>query len=100
MPTWNITIIHNQPIDKAKNLVENRLKTLLAQHGGEVNDLKMNWSDHTLDFSGKSHGISISGILHILDSKVDVQLKVPFLAVPFKGVIMGNLEKELKASLN
>ncbi len=58
----------------------------------------MNWvSDDRADIGFVAKGISLNGSIEVLDSSIELELDVPFLLRPFKGIAIGVIEEEIKA---
>ena len=58
----------------------------------------MNWvSDDRADIGFVAKGISLNGSIEVRDSSIELELDVPFLLRPFKGVAIGVIEEEIQA---
>ncbi len=92
-----IAVPHNTTREKARKVVESRLKTLHSQYGHYANDLDHNWQGDTLHVAFKAKGMSIKGTIEVTDTDVILDGKVPLIAKPFESRIRSTVEREAEA---
>jgi hypothetical protein len=68
-----------------------RIKTLLGevkvQFADKISNLQEKWNGSTGEFSFSAMGFSVSGVLTVRPSGVELEGKIPLMALPFKGTI-------------
>ena len=90
-----IAVPHNTTRDKARKIVEQKMKSLQSQYGHYASDVNHNWQGDTLHFDFKAKGgISGKGTLEITDSDVIIDGKLPLIAKPFESRIRSTIERE------
>ena len=89
-----IEVPHNTTRDKARKIVELKLKALESQYGHYANDLDHQWQGDTLHFSFKAKGFTGKGTLEITESNAIIDGKLPLIAKPFESRIRSTVERE------
>ena len=89
-----IEVPHNTTRDKARKIVEQKMKALQSQYGHHANDIDHQWQGDTLHFGFKAKGFTGKGTLEITDSGVIIDGKLPLLAKPFESRIRSTVERE------
>ncbi len=92
-----IAVPHNTTREKARKVVETRLKALHSQYGHYANDLDHNWQGDTLHVAFKTKGMNIKGTIEITDTDMILDGKVPLIAKPFESRIRSTVEREAEA---
>jgi hypothetical protein len=91
MPHYRTEVAH--PHGRSEALA--RLKSYSAKARG-FSDLDGSWSDDTFTFAASVQGIRASGTLHVRDEDVVVDVRLPLIAMPFKGWLPRLLKTALK----
>jgi hypothetical protein len=89
-----IEVPHNTTRDKARKIVEQKMKALESQYGHYANDIDHQWQGDTLHFGFKAKGFTGKGTLEITDSGVIIDGKLPLIAKPFESRIRSTVERE------
>lgn len=89
-----IAVPHNTTKGRAKQIVEQKLKSFEKLYGSHASDVEHAWQGETLHISGKAKGFSLKGTLEITDSDVIIDATLPFLAKPFESKIKKTVELE------
>lgn len=89
-----IAVQHKTTRDKARRIVEQRVKALQTQYGHYADDINQQWQGDTLHFGFKTKGFSGKGTLEITDSDVIIDGKLPLIAKPFESRIRSTIERE------
>lgn len=92
-----IAVPHHTTKANARSRVEQKLSALLAQFGGQAEDVQHDWSGDTLNFKGKARGFSIEGSVEITDAEIILDAKLPFMAKPFEPRIKEAVKREADA---
>lgn len=92
-----IAVQHFTTRQKAKKIIEQRLRNAERQYGSMASDLDYEWHGDTLHVALKAKGMSIKGTLEITDSDVIVDGKLPLLAKPFESRIRHTVEREAES---
>jgi len=89
-----IAVPHNTTRDKARTIIEQKMKALETQYGHYANDIDHQWQGDTLHFGFKARGMSGKGTLEITDNDVIIDGKLPLIAKPFESRIRSTVERE------
>ena len=92
-----IAVEHHTTREKARKIVEQRLKNAEKQYGQMASDLDWEWHGDTLHVSVKAKGMSLKGTLEVTDTAVIVDGKLPLLARPFETKIRHTVEREAES---
>src|SRR4029077_11951108 len=87
MPKLSVSVPFQIPQDEALRRIQTRIAQIKAQDSSTVGDLSENWNGYVGTFSGSARGVSVVGILTVNPSDVTVEIPLPFIALPFKGLI-------------
>jgi len=105
MPQVKETYAHELEISLARKRTEKSVNKLIAAFEGR--DITTNWtnivyhgtSDQHLHFDFVSRGLSISGVATVFVDRVEVDIKIPFAALAFKGLIKKAMDKQVNKFL-
>lgn len=92
-----IAVPHNTTREMARARVEAKIDQLIAQFGGQAEDVDHYWMGDTMKFKGKARGLSVEGTVEITETAVIVDSKLPLIAMPFEGRIRQAVEREADA---
>ncbi len=100
MPHLAITIPHSLPPAEALKRIQNLLKEAKKEFGDKITELEEDWQGNEATFSFRAMGFPVSGSLVVKKKEVEMEGKLPWAALPFKGrieqTIRENAEKILK----
>ena len=82
-----VIVDHVLPKQEAKTRISKLIEELKTEHRDKISDEYENWNGDSADFGFKVSGMKITGKLIIRDSDVEINGKLPFLAIPFKSQI-------------
>jgi len=99
MPVIKISVPHDLGADEAKHRIVNLVSEAKGNFGKSVSDVKESWIDNRGEFSFRAMGFSVSGNLQVEPKSVDLEITLPFAALPFKSRIEGELSSKAKALL-
>lgn len=99
MPTIEVRTDHQLTAAEAVEKLRLFGESLKQKHGGEVEIMKEQWHDKTLDFSLAAKGVTIDGELVVDDDQALVRCRLPFAAMLFRGRIENDIQKTLRAAL-
>lgn len=91
MPSINISVPHKLGADEAKKRIATLISESKEKFGNQVSDVRESWNGNRGDFGFKAMGFDVSGNLQVQPAMVDVEINLPFAALPFKG----RVEKEI-----
>ena len=89
-----VTIPHNLPKEEAESRVQKILGNVKSQFGNMVTDLQEDWQGNKGNFKFSMSGHAVSGSILLLDSSVQVDIVLPFIANLFKGKIQSVIEEQ------
>jgi putative polyhydroxyalkanoate system protein len=96
MPQFNVRVPHNLPRDEARKRLERFAQRLEQKFQNQVSDLQQSWQDDTLNFRFKTFGIQLEGDISVADDALNVDGKLPFSAMMFRGKIENSIREELE----
>jgi putative polyhydroxyalkanoic acid system protein len=99
MPRLTVEVDHSLERDEAQRRLKAFVTGLLTRFGGQVSDVRQQWSGTELDFGFKLYGASLDGTLSVEQTCARCDLSFPLAAMAFKGkaedTIRGELERVL-----
>ena len=99
MPKLNFDVPNPIGQEKAVSLVQKFIPLVEARFKDMVKDVQQNLNGNKLDFSFKSMGMTIQGVLTIDPEKVNVAMELPFAAMMMKGKIQSEVTTALEKLL-
>lgn len=101
MPTLDISLSHQLTQAEATERLKKKRTEIKEQHTYTVSDLKETWTTpHSLDFSFKILGFSLTGKVESLESSVHIVVALPAAALMIKGTIENQVRRELEQVLS
>ena len=94
MPKVAVSVPHNSDPDDVVQQAQPYIQKLVDDFQGE--DLQLEWSGRTAEFSFKSLAFSIKGDVAVEEDKIAVSVDLPFAAMMFKDKV----EKAIAKNLN
>ncbi|MEO7299585.1 MAG: polyhydroxyalkanoic acid system family protein [Verrucomicrobiota bacterium] len=99
MPAINLSIPHKLSPEEAKLRITKLITETKSQFGGSVSEVKESWADNQGTFSFRAMGFAVSGNLQVEPSTVQVEINLPFAALPFKGRVESEISTRAKQLL-
>jgi hypothetical protein len=87
MPKINLSVPHSLEQDVALEKVRGLLDSVKAEHGDRISGLREEWQGNTGKFSFSIMGFPVSGSLVVESSQVNLDGKIPLMAMPFKDKV-------------
>jgi Putative polyhydroxyalkanoic acid system protein (PHA_gran_rgn) len=95
-----IEIQHQHSKEDAKSRLENLIQELKNEYAGQIQNMNEQWANYTDNIEVSAKGYSISGIIEVKESIVSVDLKIPFILLPFSKKIRSLIEDHVKKGLS
>ena len=92
-----IEVPHKTTREKARKIVEQRLRNLESQYGHYASDIDHQWQGDTLHFGFKAKGFHGRGTVEVTESDVIIDGKLPLIAKPFESRIRSTVEREAES---
>jgi hypothetical protein len=100
MPKIDISVAHDHGRSGAIEKLKSFSQTMRDNMPEGVSDVEESWTDEgTLEFKVKGMGMEIAGVLEPSDKDVQLTGKLPFAALPFRGLIESQLKTGLEDAL-
>jgi hypothetical protein len=99
MPSFKTEVAHQLGKEKAVERLSSFLDSVAEKYKGQVSKMDGTWSDNVLDFSLTTFGFTITGKLTVEDEVAQLDGKLPFAAVAFRGKIEQGIRTELERAL-
>lgn len=87
MPTLRASIPHNLGTDEAKRRIAHLVSDSKTRFAHVVSDVHETWDGATDRFQFRAMGMPVSGTLKVEPSVVNVEIDLPFAALPFRSRI-------------
>ena len=97
MPKVSVSVPHTKPVSDIVERVKPAIDKTIEDFQGE--DVQIEWSDQTADFSFKSMSFTIKGHVQVDDSTVAVEVDLPFAAMMFKDRAQKAITKNVVRAL-
>jgi Putative polyhydroxyalkanoic acid system protein (PHA_gran_rgn) len=88
------SVPHDLGQERAKKVAESALASY-AQKYANYNPTVTWTSANRAELSFKVKGMSLSGVVEVLDRSIDLDIDVPFLLRPFKAQALGVIDGEI-----
>jgi hypothetical protein len=95
MAKWSMEVPHGLSQDEAARRLRARFAEAVAEHDGQVRDLRQEWVDHTYSFAFRAMGMAISGTVAVEPNRVRLAAELPLAAMFFRGAIESRLRREM-----
>lgn len=100
MAKIKMQIGHHFPKDEALSRIKRLLSQLQEQFAAQINDLQEHWNGDRGDFSFSVMGMSVSGVLRVTDSNVEIEGDLPMAVALFKGRIESAIRANVEGLLS
>ncbi len=87
MPTIKISVPHQLGAEEAKRRITQLITETKAQFGQHVSDVQESWNGNQGNFGFKARGFNVSGNLQVEPTLANMEIHLPFAALPFKSRI-------------
>jgi hypothetical protein len=89
------SVPHDLGQQKAKEVAEAAFKAYTTKYGQY--SPKVNWtSEYQAKISFVVKGMTLNGSINVQPKSIEMDMDVPFLLKPFKGMALGVIEKEIR----
>ena len=95
-----IKIDHKYSESEALEKMKTFLTKLKAEHQDKVGGIEENWNGNEGDYACNFNGMKLAGHIQVLDGKVVVNGKVPWLLKPFESLIENTNRNEANKVLS
>jgi len=89
----SISIPHQLGRAEARRRIETGFARIVAQLPGSAGTCTERWDGDRLTFSVGAMGQTVSGVVHVLDTAVTMELQLPALLGMIAGGLRGRLQK-------
>jgi hypothetical protein len=72
---------------------------VLHEYAGGISDVRETWDDGEGEFSFRMSGLAISGRIDVLEDAVLFDMKLPLMAMAFKGKLEGEIRRRAETLL-
>jgi len=100
MPSYSVSVPHSLGQTTARARVETFLESVQRDYAEHVRDVSGEWQENQLHFRFVATGLSISGVLIVAETVVDVGGPLPLVAAFFRGKIEQQIRDELRKLLS
>lgn len=99
MPAFRAEVPHSLGQEEATKRLKDFVDQVQKRFEDQISAVDGAWTDHVLNFSLSTNGITIKGALSVEADKARVEGQLPLLATPFKGMIEKSIAGELAQAL-
>ena len=100
MPSFKTEVPHQLGKEKAIEKLRSFLDGVAEKYKDQVSKLDGTWTDNVLDFSLTTYGFSITGKLTVDEEVAQLDGKLPFAAIAFRGKVENGIATELERALS
>jgi len=100
MPSYRVSVQHDLGQAAARQRVEAFLDTVRRDYAQSISNVGGQWTENRLAFQFVTSGLSISGMLVVEETLVEVSGPLPLAAVLFRGRIEQQIRNELQRLLS
>ncbi len=99
MPKSSFAVPNPLGQQQAKQLLDTFMPHVQEKFKDMIKDVEQSWAGDDLNFSFRTLGMSIKGVMHVAESEVRIDLDLPFAALMAKGKIESEFTAGLKKLL-
>lgn len=99
MPAFRAEVSHSLGQEEATQRLKGFMDEVQKRFADDISAVDGAWTDHVLNFSLCTNGITIKGALSVEADTARVEGHLPLLATPFKGLIEKSIANELAQAL-
>lgn len=100
MPSFQVQVDHQTDRQSAISCLRQYAETVRQELAGQVSDVSEQWDDDgNLAFSFSAMGMTVSGQMRTCEQQVSLNGKLPFAAIPFRGMIEQKIAERLRLAL-
>ena len=99
MPSIKLSVPHKLGVDEAKRRISKLMTETQKQFSGVATDVTETWNGTNASIGFKAMGMPVSGSLAVQATEVQVEIDLPFAALPFKGQVERELSSRAKLLL-
>lgn len=99
MPGIHVSVPHQLGRQEAVNRIRNIVGDLQKQFADKISKVEESWSEKGASFSFEVMGFPVSGTLEVGPDLVQLDGKIPLLAMPFKDKIENTIRDQMKSML-
>ena len=100
MANFKVSIVHEVTREQAVDRLRGFSDRIRVQFQEQVTNVVEEWDDQgNVNFSFTAMGLSISGDVLTDETSVNVSGKLPFAALPFKGMIEQTISEKISEAL-
>jgi hypothetical protein len=99
MAKFSIVVAHGLVQGEALRRIRNEIENIKRQHGDKISGFRENWNNEKYAFAGTAKGFTVSGVMTVNPSQVEIVMNLPWLAIPFKGRIEADIREQLSVLL-
>jgi hypothetical protein len=89
-----INIPHQLGAAEAKRRLEGGMASLGQQVPGGLSEFRQDWNGDQLSFAATAMGQTISGLAHVLENEVRLEINLPGLLGMIAGKLKGKIEDQ------
>ncbi len=94
MPNIKVKVDHSLAQEEALKRIKKIFDKLKDDFKDKISDVQESWNGNSSDFSFKIMGLLMKGKLTVSQFDVILDGKIPFTALPFKGLIESKIREE------
>ena len=91
MPVIKIIVPHQLGMDEARQRILRLMAETKAKFDAKISEVEETWNGNRGLFRFKAMGFSVSGNLNVEPNLANVEINLPFAALPFKSRIESDL---------
>jgi len=99
VPKLSLSVPHQLAPDEACTRLKTLIGDMKAQHADKISAVREEWHGRVGTFSFTVSGFAVSGTLTVSESRVDIDGKLPFAALLFRGKIAAAIRERAERLL-
>jgi hypothetical protein len=96
MPKIKVSVSHQLGQDEARTRISKLLADSRAKFGGQISNVREQWTDNVDVFHFSAMGFDIDGQLNVQPAEVAIELNLPWAALPFKSRVESEIVKHAR----
>jgi len=95
MAKFDMVVPHTLPQGEALRRIQGEVESVKKQHGDKISGFRESWNSETYAFEGVAKGFTVSGVMTVKPSQVEITMTLPWLATPFRGRIETGIRERM-----
>lgn len=100
MPGMKVSVTHQLDTEEAVRRIRGLVQQIKTKFAEKVDNIEESWNGSEGDFRFTVMGMDVSGTIVVDEGTVEIEGKIPFAVLPFKGRIESVIQEKAQELLS